>query len=188
MPYPTVDEVRERWAHRHLDSGKYPDPVLQELIDEFAGIAERARGVAFDPRTTTEIHTLAERVRSVELMWPFVSAVSTVSLDGVTVDGPHSVTDADRLVGPFGCGDLSVTYTHGIETPAAIRRACMLYVYREAVAERGGGQNPAVQRNPELGALELQRTPNWSAGRFTGWPDVDRLLNSVDDHRNRGPA
>lgn len=188
MAYLTVPEIRAQRSD--LASGsKYSDDLLAGLVAEFEQLAERYRGVAYATRTTVEAVTPRPH-QPVVLSNPMVQEVTAisspsgpVSLDGLILDAAAGVIT--HL--PAGCpwSPLAVTYTHGLaETPASVKRACLLFVWREASAQANPNTgNSYLATNAELGVVERQSTADWDADRPTGWLDVDRILNGLEDYR-----
>lgn len=193
-PYLSVDALRQAMPDLRSETN-FPDETLTGLIAGFARLAERARGCAFTVREATETVYVDRRATGVMLKWPFVREVTTFTLDGDDLTATkHLNADAGILLYPagIGCGDLVVSYTHGItETPPLeVIRACRLYVWREAMADKnpntGNAYSTTTQGQDGYAFTERQSTPDWSANRFTGWLDVDKILNQLDDYRTPG--
>jgi hypothetical protein len=82
---------------------------------------------------------------------------------------------------------VSVTYSHGIDTPAVAVRACAEYVRAVALAERSGTSRDVIAQSFD-GGFTRYSTPDWSRGRPTGFLEVDRLLDTLPDYRVPGVA
>jgi hypothetical protein len=185
MPYTTPDELRARVPV--LDDPNIEDEHLEDLVAEFEGIAERYTGVAYLARETTETADLA-RQQVFLPKWPLITEITTLTVDDVDVTD-YTFTNGWTLnLGYWHTGVLSVTYTHGFtEPPRAILRACREYVRSCALADRSSVPRDAYLQNGDGITFRLS-TPDWAAGRPTGFIEVDRLLNSVDSYRVPGIA
>lgn len=75
-----------------------------------------------------------------------------------------------------------VPYTTAPET---LKRACAVYVEAVANATRSGTSRDVIAQSMD-GSWTRFSTPDWSAGRPSGWTEVDRLLNSLPDYRIPG--
>jgi hypothetical protein len=186
MPYTTPDELRARVPV--LDDPNIEDEHLEDLVAEFEDIAERYTGVAYLPRETTETADLCHG-RVFFPMWPQITEVTEITVDAAAVTTEYTFTNGRTLdLGGYHTGVLSVTYTHGFsEPPRAILRACREYVRSCALADRSSIPRDAYLQNGDGITFRLS-TPDWAAGRPTGFIEVDRLLNSVDSYRIPGIA
>lgn len=198
MAFPTAAEVAARFPAVGL-----PDDQIDDLIDEFVEIAERYRGVALQATNATETFSNATSYNAYVDQWPLrtierpklfslqlgrwpVRSVTSVTIDGDVVT-PTRVTDTGVVYLPRMGLETVVVYVHGIDTPAAARRACMEYVRAVALSERSGTSRDVIAQSFD-GGLTRYSTPNWSAGRPTGFLEVDRLLESLPDYRVPGVA
>lgn len=195
-PYLTVAELRA--AHPILAStDKYPSLLLEGLVAEFERKLERFRGVAYTTRTRTDRVPVVYGARRIVLSWPLVQAVAGITVvrqngesaaytDGFTLDGELGAITTHRALMPFTNEAVAVvTYTHGFAvTPPEVRRACGLYVWREAsAAQNPNSRNSYLATNAELGVVERESTADWAGNRPTGWLDVDRIIIGFDDFR-----
>lgn len=190
MAYLTPAEVRQ--SHRDLlDDSRFPDAELSALVEEFEHLAERYRGVAYEPRSSVEVHPTAGDCTLI-LRHVKVRGEPTFEVDGSPVVVPHLSIDHDAGIvsGSFRHHSVAITYEHGFDAPPpAAVRACGLYVWREAMsAANPNTSNSYMTSNADLGIVERASTADWSAGRPTGWLDVDRALNGLDDYRTGGYA
>lgn len=187
MAYLTPTEVRAANGSRLNDPSTYPDDVLAGHVEAFEALAERYRGVAYTRRTRTEL--VAPSGGPLVLAWPMVHEVLEITDGGTDVDCGYTLdAEAGVLYGQFPRCHLTVVYEHGFETtPAAVRRACALYVWHEATADATPDQGNMLSIATDVG-VERRATPDWAAGRPTGWMDVDRILNALDDYRTPGLA
>lgn len=192
-PYLTPAQIRDQVPDL-ADEDRFTDADLAGLVAEFEGTAERYRGCAFTTREVVgEVHTLDLPGTSLVLRHPLVQEVTALALDGTDLEGDQVLGSASGILtyaSGFGVGSVTVSYSHGHETPpAGVLRACRLYVWREAMAEDNPNTgNSYVTSNPQLGIVERSSTADFAAGRPTGWLDVDRLLNGLPDHRTPGIA
>lgn len=191
MAYLTADEVRDA-ASQLDDDDTYPDTLLEGLIAEFEQTAERYRGVAFEPRTAVETSTVDGEGR-VPLGQQRPRSVTTVKINGATL----ATTEYRLSIIPAAIyyrttvlcdangwpSTIEVTYSHGLDAPdATILRACTEYVRACAVSDRSGTSRDIIAQSFD-GGFTRYSTPDWDAGRPTGWLEVDRLLNTVADMR-----
>lgn len=199
-PDPYLDLATLRDLRVELTPTNFTDEMLAGLVAEFEPVVERARGVAYRQRTQTirprlenKRGVLVMRLRHVE-----VTAITEISSAGATVADP----DAAEIV-PDRLGDLvvypslvtspapTVTYIHGHEEPTpGLVRACALYVWHEALAWRTpDAGNAYVTATADIAGnqfVQRRGTADPAAGRFTGWLDVDKLINAEPDRRPRG--
>ena len=190
MAYLTPAQVRARIPGL-ANTTTYTNDELTNLVGEFTDIAERYLQTAYETRTVTnEQHTRPNDW--VQLRNRPVQAVSSFTVDGV------SGTVADLTVeqmggtiydGPWTMSDvLLVTYTHGATTPPeALLRACAEYCRAVAFADRSGQSRDVIAQSFD-GSFTRYSTPDWNRGRPTGFLEVDRLLNSLDNYRTPGIA
>ena len=195
-PYLTPDELREVPDLKN-DSGNTTDAALADYVAEFEDLAERYLGVAYRRRTVTETRP-QPRGCTLLLGRVEVYAVTAAVIDGTAL----SSDERTAIVIDPGVGSLErsywgrsnvITYTHGYEAPtAALKRACRLWVRREALADRTPRGDNLVTQFVEDAAggtfVGREATANWDAGRPTGWLDVDRILNQLPNRRIPGIA
>jgi hypothetical protein len=186
MAYMTAAELRQRVTALQSDA-KFPDDVLTDLVAEFQEIAERYRGVAYQPTTTTETIYTSRAVDAVALHHLPIRSVTSVTVDGTTLDA--SSFEVDALAGGIVVTvafnvPVVVEYIHGLdEPPATLLRACREYVRACALSDRSSVGRDVLVLADGAGGTTRYSTPDWDAGRPTGYLEVDRLLNSLDDYR-----
>ena len=193
-PYLTPAAIRAR-VPALASEGDYPDSTLSDLVTEFEGITENYRGVAFTARTAvSETHTL-DRERVIVTKWPVVSSVTSVAVvDRALVSTSVLSTDwqINRLngivdLGGYYTGVATIVYAHGITTPpAGLVRACRLYVRACAMRDDSGIGRDVVRQGFDGGGSTTFSTPD--KDHPTGYLDVDRLLNQLEDYRRPGIA
>jgi len=189
MPYVTPADVRALFPS--LDADSFPDPLLADYEAEFEDIAERYRGVAFTTRTSTQTFPIepGAQLNDVTLEKPQVQSITSIQLDGADVtqyrlDAERGAVMGLLLYGVWPGSVLTVVYQHGLTTtPPAIARAAKLYVRNAAKADASGTSRNVLSQATADGGTTRYATPDWDAGRPTGWLDVDQLLNSVRDYR-----
>lgn len=193
MAYQTATELRAA-VTAIQDSDKFPDDRLDELVAEFESIAEDYRGVAYEPRTATETHVLSEGGRWLRLRWPDTRSVTSVTITSPSVGGTSTVIASDGYlavadgyvhypVGFAGGTIVVVVYAHGADDPPpSVVRACREYVRACALTDRSGVPRDVIAQS-EGGSYTRFSTPDRTAGRPTGFLEVDRLLNSLPDRR-----
>jgi hypothetical protein len=187
VPYMTPDQIRAV-VGALADVGKYPDTVLADLVAEFEEIAEEYRGVAFTPRTAVETQTVGLGTASIVLNRPFVRSITSVVVDGVTIDAltyrsaqPGLLESSAGFVagGAYLTSTAVVTYEHGMEAPPQrLLRCCREYVRICAVADRSNVPRDIIATSAD-GMSTRFSTPDARAGRPTGYLEVDRLLNRL---------
>ena len=191
MAYLTASSAKSRDT-RLAD---FTDGAVDAQIAAFKEIAEPYRGVAFETTTATAVKVPGRS--GCKLLTPNVKliALSAASLDGtaLTSDERADVTIwadegiLERAAG-WSATQVSLTYTHGYASPpAAILDACTEYVLCVLRARASGVSRNTLSEATEAGTTRYS-TPDWSAGRPTGWLEVDRLLNSLPDYRIPGMA
>lgn len=176
MAYLTAAEARER--RMALLSG-VADAEIDRLVSEFEAQAERFVGVPMVPRASVVRVAVPSPVVSLAVDGP-VRSVTSVAVDGVAVSGTHkfsgSVVYPSVAVGP---GVVTVSVQVGLDAPPEeVLHACAEYVGR-VVAASGSGTSRDVLAQSFDGGTTRYSTPDWSAGRPTGFLEVDRLLVGV---------
>lgn len=169
--------------------------AIDARIAAFEEIAEPYRGVAFTPRTATNVMVRGCDRTTLVLPHVKVSTPSAIAVDGValtsgqladvTVWGNEGTLERDA-----GWSGTSVvlTYVYGYATPpAAVLDACTEYVLSTLRSRQSGVSRNVLSEATEAGTTRYS-TPDWAAGRPTGWLEVDRLLNSLPDYRVPGLA
>lgn len=182
MPFPTAAEVAARFPTVGLSNAE-----IGALIAEFVEVAERYRGVALEPRTTTDVFRTPGT--TVQLSrWP-VRSITGATADAAPLTlADLTYSDTGLVAGlPDNADTVTVTYSHGIDTPAVAARACAEYVRAVALAERSGTSRDVIAQSFD-GGMTRYSTPDWSRGRPTGFLEVDRLLDSLPDYRVPGVA
>jgi hypothetical protein len=187
----TADELRN--VRLLEDAERFHDDLLDDLVSEFESLAERYRGVAYEPRTATATIQVNRSTEVVQLPNVKVSAVSAASVDGtaLTVDQLADLVTWEvegRVEWTTGwSGRVVVTYTHGFtEPPPAVLRACREFVRSKALQHTGNQPRNAISYTDESGFSYRESTADWNAGRPTGLMVVDDALNSLDDYRTPG--
>ena len=191
MAYLTASSAKDRDT-RLAD---FTDDAVDAQIAAFQEIAEPYRGVAFETTTATAVKVPGRS--GCKLLTPNVKliALTAASLDGtaLTSDERADVTIwadegiLERAAG-WSATQVSLTYTHGYASPpAAVLDACTEYVLCVLRARASGVSRNTLSEATEAGTTRYS-TPDWYAGRPTGWLEVDRLLNSLPDYRTPGIA
>lgn len=183
---------------RFIDpDGEFPDSIIEPYIAEFTDIAENYRGCVFTPHSKTWTipgqrcywrHHQGRRLPEVVLPDVLVSEITAATANGITIDDLSTIVlddpDAGIVVLPYW-GLWALTYTYGLPAPSAsVQRACRLYTASCAIRDTQGLSRDVYLETVDGGAVVRYSTPDESAGRPTGYTDVDRLLNSVKDYRD----
>lgn len=162
------------------NSGRFVDAWVDRTVAEFADAFAAWAGYYPQPTTTAETLSATRWTDRVLLAWRKITSVTSVVVDGTTLaSGDYHLEHPQAIVRDSSLFDpdevIVVTYVHGIADGAApeyVKRACALYVEKVANAERGG--STADPRS--TGDVTYYVMPDPSAGRPTGWREVDRLL------------
>jgi len=181
-PYLTPAEVRERRPGNQTLSGT-SDDTLARIIGDFEQIAEEFRGVAYVTRTAT--HTTYLRCDNrLLLMHRPIQSVTAVDVDGTAVGTTADLAAGVVWLSGDHTGQATCTYTHGLTgtLPGPLLSACVEYVASVAAAEKSSTSRNIMSQN-DAGVVVRYSTPDWDAGRPTGWLEVDRLLRSLPDYR-----
>lgn len=181
------------------DDQEFSDSTLAALVAEFTEIAQNYRGVAYQPTTSTETFTpMTYGATTMELSRAKITGLTSVVIDGTTADAStynvlewgelgRSLSFRSSAIGYVGAS-VVVTYTHGYVTPpTTLLRACKQYVRAVALTDRSNVSRDVIAQSFE-GMTTRYSTPDWNAGRPTGYLEVDRLLNSLPDYRMPGIA
>ena len=169
------------------------DSTIDAYVAAFEDIAERYRGVAFTSRTATGVTVRGTDRTTLVLPHVKVGTPTAIAIDGTafTSDERADVTvwaDEGTLYRDAGwCGtQVVLSYPYGYSTtPAAILDACTEYVISLHTSRQSGASRNTLSVSTDVGTTRYS-TPDWNAGRPTGWLEVDRLLNSVPDFRIPG--
>lgn len=260
MAYLTASELRAA-VTALTDPAKFTDTTLEDLVSEFAEIAERYRGVAYELRYAVETFLPPRATSVLSLRWAAVRSITSVvvtnpDLSTTTLDSTEYSLDRAASVVVVNVGQdvpVTVTYTHGLGArtvtdgatnsntsitsatagftaadigktitgtgiptgttisavasttaatiseaatatatgvtftigtpPAPVLRACREYVRSCALADQSSVPRDVISQSFGDGGYTRYSTPDWEAGRPTGYLEVDRLLNSLDDYR-----
>lgn len=196
MPYQTAAEIRAAVPSLASEE-KFSDETLEALVAEFEEIAEEYRGVAYESREATATKVIGPGgATALQLAWVKVTAITSVTVTAPAAGGtPTTLTstaysfdsDLGVLVVPGGLtagSKVVVVYTHGEGAPNnTLIRACRQYVRSCALADQSNVPRDVIGQSFE-GNYTRYSTPDKDAGRPTGYLDVDRLLNSLPDHRH----
>lgn len=159
-----------------------PDATLDRHIAKFEEVAERYLGVAYQARSGVT-YTDTPRGLWLELPHEQVTAVASI----VDADGnayTHTQLDTARGRVKVSAGvPLTVTYTHGFTAPTTLLEdACAQYVHRKVAVAASGTSRDVLSQQFDGGTTRYA-TPDWNAGRPTGFLDVDADLNSMKHNR-----
>jgi hypothetical protein len=187
MPYATVEWIRDQFPIDISSPEKHKDELLETLAAKFEVIFEDALGFSpVEKVVVGEEHRVSWPARRIRLDFAGVKSIEAVRSDGVVLAGEFKGTRSGFVRGHrLLAGDVEVDYTHGLEEYfEQARLACALYVRREAsaIANPNTGNSYATV-HPETGIVDRHSTADRNAGRFTGWIDVDRMLQQFPDHR-----
>lgn len=184
-PYLTPDDLR---ALRGDDLSGANDARLASLVASFEQIMERYRGVAYTPRDATWSGTVG--CGGVLLLPTMkVRSVSSLTVNGDAVTGYTLDVETGTIY--LGSGyerTVAVSWSHGFDAPPPlVLDACAEYVVSAWVASNAGNSRNVIGQTTD-GVTIRYSTPSWSQGRPTGYLEVDRLMDSLDDYRVPGVA
>lgn len=159
------------------------DGTLDGHVAVFEELAERYLGVAYQARTGT--YTGTPDGWWLELPHFQVTAITSI-VDDDAATYTHTQLDVARgRVKVTASVPLTVTYTHGYTAPTAIlEAACAQYVSRKVAVTNSGTSRDVLSQNFDGGTTRYA-TPDWKAGRPTGFLDVDADLNAMRHNRPR---
>jgi len=187
-PYLTAAAAKTRDSRLSTRS----DAVIESGIAAFEPIIEAARGVAFTPRAVTVTTDVDWPTRDLFLDHHQVSAITSVTVNGTAIDAStYRLRGAEGILRlKSGCWttdvDIVIAYTHGYaEPPELVLQAATEYVDSVVRSHASGTPRDVIAQSFE-GGITRFGTPDWAAGRFTGWNEVDRLIRSVPDERPIG--
>lgn len=197
--YVTLAELRSMAG---LDNATFTVDRLKAARDDFVDVAERYLGVAYVPRY--EYETIRSGYgwgsTGVKLSRLYPRTIRSLSFGGVvetdlsrlrfTISG-----DLDWSWGTFSAplvnlpSDVVVGYEHGLDgAPEPLRNACREYVRSSLLKSVSGMSRDVLTQSMGDGTYTRYMTPDFRAGRPTGWGDVDRELNSLSRDRVPGSA
>ena len=156
------------------------DEAIESLIAEFEELAERYIGAAFIPRDATYIGYPVDGV--LELPHLQVSAVTSCEDDDGNAVAYTTLHTARGALDVSTHVRLTVEYTHGFDAPTArLAGACDRWVERMVIVDRSGTSRDVLSQSFEGGTTRYS-TPDWDAGRPTGFLVVDEALNAARSH------
>lgn len=185
-PYFTVAQARATGSP--LDNTTlYPDADIDAKRVMAEQELERACGVAFVTRTTTETFTGNGR-RTLLLRWPLVTAITAVSVNGVAyttgqlaalVPLPTGVVDNPAYWLPgTSLGNVTITYQHGHNDPELPGEASRIALRLARHYLVGSAMDDRITRG-KAGEEEFTFAVAGASGRW-GIPEVDAF---VADHQ-----
>lgn len=181
--YASLVELRDAMTQKPNTSVRR----LEALRDDFAGIVEEARGESWT--TEYHVHTIrvpegGQRVGTINLPHCVnVTLVSVTNPDDDPVTG-WDVTPDGRLYPPtvwLTEGDWLVAYTHGVNEPHRLSRACVEYV-KSTVMRDDAGTGREIAWQGDNGARFLMANP--ARGIWTSISSVNEAIDTLPDHRS----
>jgi hypothetical protein len=186
-PYLSADDVQERKPKsRRLQEARTED--ITRLIAEFEELAEGYLGAAFRVR-----HVTGEEVRlrgGVGMLAHYRPAAvtlttvpTTIGVVGTAVTATVAVTGR---ITRASWSEVNVTadYDHGFAAPTeTVLRACALYVEASLNRDESAIPKDAFSYSTQNSESYRISSPDWSAGRPSGFIAVDLLLNSTTSYR-----
>jgi hypothetical protein len=172
MPWMTADDV----TTRRPGISDATDGAIEALIAEFEQLAERYLGVSY--LTREAVHTGFPVDGVLEL--PHLQVVSVESL--VDENDTAVTYKLNKRRGTIydlrHHGELTAEYTHGLNAPTPrLLGACARWVERMIVVDRTGTSRDVLSQSFESGTTRYS-TPDWAAGRPTGFLQIDADLNA----------
>lgn len=168
----------------------YPTERLREVREEFERLVDDYRGMAFVPRFAYETFRGCHWFSSYMLDEMFLRSVRAITVAGVAQDvaawqlNDYGLLYNETAALSWSAGETAtVAYEHGLDSPPpGLQRACREYVRAVLLKETSGVGRDVISQSFE-GLVTRYSTPDPSAGRPTGWIEVDRLLNDLPDNR-----
>lgn len=170
-------------AMRDVNLTVHTTTRILELRDVFEDLAERYTGRSFVPRFGQE--TIFDRQFLTGR--PVSSLLSVIDNEDDEVDFTDWQIQDGRLydslgspIGWVGSWPLTVGYVYG-ETapPAALVDACKDYVRARLLSDGNRMARDTLRQTDPAGITEQFSTPDWKAGRPTGYLTVDNALNAI---------
>lgn len=173
--------LADLWQLKDLRPEKYSAELLTELRDEFEDVAERWTERAWVPRYAS---ALVEPAASLDgILLPHThprTIVSATTVAGEDLDIASWRPEDDGLIrGARIPTTTRVRFTHGADRPPpSLVTACKDYVRAKALERVGGNRigRDVLSATDNTGGSIRYSTPDWNAGRPTGYLDVDRAL------------
>jgi hypothetical protein len=177
-PYFTSAELRARYPEV-ANTTSYPEATITARRQEVEERLERLCDVAFTPRTATAELVSGDGGTRLEVKHTTPRAITSASDAGTTVDLTGVLVADGTFYLPagwnVGVSNLTVTYTHGYDSPPpAVKEAAMLWV-RELLV-KGPVTDRATQIPTEDGGVINLATPGLF-GSTTGIPAVDEVIS-----------
>lgn len=181
-PYLTAAQVTARDSR--FSSRNWTAAAVEARVASFESLAERYRGIAYTPRDCVQTFMVAGADRLV-LDRKRIRSVTSVTVDGVALSATRIKLDPAGVLHIIGTvsGLVVATYSHGYDSPPSlVLDACTEYVFCVLTGHASGVSRNTLSVGSDGGTTRYS-TPDWNAGRPTGWLDVDQLLNDLDDER-----
>lgn len=186
MAYPTAAEAKAKLTAL----AEWTDAQVSDEIDAWAELVLRYCGIA--GTSTAFTYTVTPDRATTELVLPVqrVLTVSSVTTDGAAVaSSAYVVRKREGIIYRAGGWSPMVAHvvvgTHGYSTtPVALSDGACEYALAVLRSRASGTPREITSQSVEGGWINF-RTPDWNAGRPTGWVEGDRLLNQ---HRSEAMA
>jgi hypothetical protein len=181
-PYLTAEQVQSR--DNRFPSRDWTAAAIEAQVASFEPIAEGYRGIAYTPRDRVQTF-MVESCDRLVLDRKRIRSVTSVTVDGVALSATRIKLDPAGVLHIIGAvsGLVVATYSHGYDSPPPlVLDACTEYVFCVLTGRASGVSRNTLSVGTEAGTTRYS-TPDWNAGRPTGWLDVDRLLNDLADER-----
>lgn len=185
------------WNLKDLPVTKMFPADVVELREEFEALAEEYMAFAWVPRFSREIHPVGESIdyrhrhqtSNLHASLVLDHTLPTRILSAISVFGAVTIDTTLWQLTPSGLiewssvsGPTTIRYVHGHpRPPATLVAACKDYVRSKALERFGGNRigRDVISSSDGAGGSTRYSTPDWSAGRPTGYFDIDRVLNSL---------
>ena len=160
-------------------------------LDEFDRIVRYFKGASLVPRIAVETWNRASLDCAYRLVLsePLPYEIVSCKVDGTAVSTllDHSAvvrSGGGNLRPTASDGTVEVVYKHGYQTPPAeMVRAATAYVGCVLNIDAAKGRRAYLSNGPDGFTVNPDGTPDPSRGRYTGFIEVDRLIESLPDHR-----
>ncbi len=187
----TAAEIRARVSRGSpvLSESEFDDDWVEETRDLFMDALTAYKGVAYEPTTTVEKIRVSSYSNQLVLRWPKVTSVTSVVVNGTTIDSTAYEADESGVLYYFG-GSFSpryratVTYVHGYATtPPAALQACALFVERVAAGDRSAATRDVSSQGYDGGGVTVYIRANADKGNLTAFADVNDLVAALPSYR-----
>lgn len=199
----TAAQARERIPQGAppIDESEFDDAWVNAAVARHDSTFTRYRGESPYRATVTETVRPVGVSGRLLLRWPKIVSITSVTVDGSTLDSAYYYVDRGALARTPDGGmwyqgtTVAIEYVHGYGVAASdgdsgapddLKDACAWFLAFKAQSERtGAGRRSVRTQGPEFTSFGRA---DWQGGRPTGWDEVDDIWNTFPDLRMPGIA